>query len=371
MGGPYSDFYIANVVQSYMQRMHGAMPPTHVMMPEYHEATQRFFAEYVRTFPVDLVTRAYASVLRILDEMHVDPNHPYPQGITNQFLYRLFEWRSLALDHLPGGGRYFALAALLLLACASLRWAFAALFLLLYFAGYPAIQFNLRHAFPMEFISLWTLGFLAQTALSVVTAINPHGPETDALSRISLGSAARRVTAFVLMSVLSLAVLWAVPCIYQHFTVGRLVSQVSAATLDRLPYEIGPAEGNTVTIRLPGFAQPDSALPVQSEYVVVELKGADSVVPVTFAYEAEDREHFDYTRTVNVQLGKHGGPTRLYFPLYYSRESRFLGVRLPQKDLDRLMGICRVKEADTLPLWLTLTVPPDWKSLPRRQSLTR
>ncbi len=104
---------------------------------------------------------------------------------------------------------------------------------------------------------------------------------------------------------------------------------------------------------------------------MVDLKGAFVNIPVTFAYESEDREHFDYTRTVNVRLGQHGGPTRLYFPLYFSPQSRFLGIRMPQRDLDRLAGVFRLTNADSLPLWLTLTLPSDWQTQPRHQWFTR
>ncbi len=370
LGGPYSDFYIANVVQCYMERVHGSMPPTHVMMPEYHEATQRFFMEFVKTFPADLVLRACASVLRVLDEMRIDPAQPYPAGITNEFLCRFYEARAFLLDQVPAGGRYYALAALLLLACADLRWAFAALFVLLYFAGYPAIQFNLRHAFHLEFLTLWAGGFLIQNLIHVVTAAHPHRPE-NVLSRLSLGGAALRCAVFLLASALGLAALWSGACVVQRFTVGRLVGQAAALPLQELAHETAAAADGNEFIRLPGFAQPDPAVPVQGEYLVVELKGADAVVPITFVYEAEDREHFDYTRTVHAQLGRHGGPTRLYFPLYFSPQSRFAGVRIAQSEADRITHVYRVEGADALPLWMTLCLPPDWAALPRHQWLTR
>lgn len=370
LGGPYSDFYIANVVQCYMERMHGTMPATHVMMPEYHEATQHFFREYVRVFPGDLIIRAYASVLRVLDEMRIDPAHPYPMGLSNQFLCRIYEWRALLLDHVPGGGRYYALAAVLLLACVNLRWAFAALFVLLYFGGYPAIQFNLRHAFHLEFLVLWAGGFLVQNLFYIVTAAQPRGPE-NALSRLSFGRAAIRCAVFAAVSGAALATLVSAACAYQYFTVGRLVGQTAALPLYEIPHEQDPAREGGILIRFPGFAQPDPAVPVKGAYLMLELKGADAVIPVTVVYEAEDHEHFDYTRTINAALGKHGGPTRLYIPLYYSLQSRFVGLRIPEGDADRVMRVCRVEEAETLPVWMTLCLPSDWNTLPRHQVLTR
>jgi len=74
--------------------------------------------------------------------------------------------------------------------------------------------------------------------------------------------------------------------------------------------------------------------------------------------------------TAAISPGQNG-PTRLYFPLYYSRSARFLGVRLPARFQDRVSGFYRVAGAEHIPLWLTLILPPDWESLPRHQSFTR
>jgi hypothetical protein len=161
LGDPFTDFYLASVVQSYTHRVHGWMPPTWVMMPPYHDATQLYFNEYIRTFPADLVYRAWTSVLRVLDEMHPALHAPWPRGLDHPILTKLFELRSLLVDHWPGGGRYHAAVALALIAAFNLRWALGALFILLYLAGYPSIQFNLRHAFHLEIFPVWAALFLA------------------------------------------------------------------------------------------------------------------------------------------------------------------------------------------------------------------
>jgi hypothetical protein len=376
LGGPYSDFYVANVVQSYVQRTHGFMPPTHVMMPEYHAATQLFLAEYIRTFPGDFVFRAYASVLRVLDELHINPQHPYPMGITNHFLERLFDLRAAVVDRALAGGRYFAAAALILLACRNLRFALGTFFLLLYFGGYPAIQFNTRHAFYLEFMSMWAAGFLIQQMWFGLRRAASHRPQVWMAG--GLGGAreqALRGLTFLVVACLGLTLPLAATWGYQRHTVGRLLERVTGHPLDPVPWQpaADPAQPGLLLTpdlgRLDTLTPKEATLPVQSEYVAVELKGGADAVPVTFCYQAEDKEHFDYTRTVIAPPG--AGPVRLYFPLYYSPESRFTGLRIPPAQQDRLLGLYLVRNASDIPLWMTLTLPPDWRALPRHQGFTR
>lgn len=378
LGDPYTDFYMANVVQSYMHRTHGVMPPTHVMMPEYHAATQQYLLAYLKVFPADVVFRAYASVLRILDEMHPNTHAPWPLGITNQFLQWCYQVRAAALDHLPLGGRYYAAAALLLIAAVNLRWALAAFFLLMFFGGYPAMQFNLRHAFHLEFLSLWSTGFLLQVAWNTGVHWMCRRRAVAEANGFHLSPAVKRVAIFGAAA----AALIAVPLLalrpYQHAALKQVIDQVAEARLEPLPAATDAAPVGEVFYRFPGFARADlappdqAALPVLYAYMAIELQGAPAEIPVTFAYDADDREHFDYTRTVTAAISPgQNGPTRLYFPLYYSRSARFLGVRLPARFQDRVSGFYRVAGAEHIPLWLTLILPPDWESLPRHQSFTR
>ncbi|MBI2422054.1 MAG: hypothetical protein HYV27_04420 [Candidatus Hydrogenedentes bacterium] len=381
LGDPFSDFYLANAVQSYMHRIHGTMPETHVMMPPYHEATNFFLMEYIKTFPGDLILRAYTAVLRILDEMHPKAHAPYPQGITAPWLLPLFDLRALLLDRLPGGGRYYAGIALGILAARNLRWGFGALLLLLFFGGYPSLQFNLRHAFHLEFLSLWAFAFLLQRGLDVCgIALSPDRRSglREQLVHHERGIAPSllRFAIFGAVTVSGLALLLQGTRLWQHRAVAALVEQCVAAPLEALVAI--PSAGGDVTVlfdlgdfgKTPPLEQFD--LPVHYEYLMVTCAGGEGAIPLTFVYEAEHREHFNYTRTVTAPLKETGdGVTRLYFPLYFGQDSRFAGVRVPQAQAEKVTGFYRVHNAQEIPLWMTLILPPDWKDLPLHQSMTR
>ena len=116
------------------------------------------------TFPADMIIRGYASVLRIVDELQISSSNGAPRGLTNQFVARLYQWRQMALDGLPGGGRYYVAAMLLILGAISPRLSLAAFFAIMILAGYPALRFSERHAFHMEIVALFALGFLLHGA---------------------------------------------------------------------------------------------------------------------------------------------------------------------------------------------------------------
>ena len=53
-------------------------------------------------------------------------------------------------------------ATVLALASVSVRFGLFALFFIFYAGGYPMLQFDVRHYFHLEFMTWWSIGFLAQ-----------------------------------------------------------------------------------------------------------------------------------------------------------------------------------------------------------------
>ncbi len=338
LGGPYTDFYMANIVQAHAHRTTGEMPPTWVMMPPYHEATQVFLRDYLTTFPADIVTRAYAAVFRVLDELGPNPAAPYAANIDNPFLQGLWDFRQGVLDWAPAGGRYYAAAAMLLIAAWRLRAGFGALFLLLWFAGYTAIQFNTRHAFHLEWLSWWC----GLAALQILWNLRHARPP-------SWGWAGTRVVIFVLIVVLGLTgPLWALRA-WQNIRVQNVTSilpVLESAPLDALD----EGDGN---IDLPEFAMPPSDLPVGYTYLKLLVAPGDMPVPITLRYDAENTEHFDYTRTVTAPPFE--WDLQLFIPLYFSAESRFLGLHIPPQQRDRVTAIHTLDQGP-VPIWMNWTL---------------
>ncbi len=375
LGGPYSDFFIANVVQGFVSRLGQEMPPTHVMMPAYHEATNQYLATYVRTFPADVLLRACAAVLRVLDELHADPSAPWPTGITSGFLRTLFAWRAAVVDTALSGGRYAAVLALTILAARRLRWGFAGLFLLLFFAGYPSLQFNTRHVFHMLFLNLWILGFLATAAGWSVRSL--ARAQKTGLDRRALRRGVLRVVVFWAVAAAALAAPLQALRWYQDARVDALAKQVLACEQEPLTPALQFGRGGHFYAAFPEMERMQwemgaDAPPVRCEILAVELRGKSGRVSITFLYNAENREHFDYTWTVNAPpRDAEDPPTWVLFPVYMNADNRFLGLHMPNLDRESEYTVYRVRDADAIPMWMAWVLPPDWRELPKHQQFTR
>src|SRR5262249_49455798 len=69
-----------------------------------------------------------------------------------------------------GTGLVLIAAAIFAVTAADPRIGLFLLVFLLYFGGYPALQFDARHYFHLEFIAWWAAGFLVQCALTDLPA---------------------------------------------------------------------------------------------------------------------------------------------------------------------------------------------------------
>lgn len=339
LGGPYTDFYMANIVQAHAHRTTGSMPPTWVMMPAYHEATQAYLRDYLTYFPADFITRAYAAVFRVLDELGPNASAPYAANIDSPVLHRLWDFRAGLLNLAPGGGRYYAFAAMLLIAAWRLRAGFGAFFLLLWFAGYTAIQYNTRHAFHLEWLSWWC-GLATIQILWNLRHTRPAAWHWTAM----------RAVVFLLVCSLGLTLPLKGIRVWQDARVQSVTK--TFRILARQPLEIVEAGDGLLT--LPGFASLPIDLPMGYAYLELVIAPGERPVPITLHYDAENTEHYDYTRTITAVPYKY--ETQRFLPIYYSADARFRGLEVPAEFRDRLVAIHAVEGAENLPLWLDWTL---------------
>jgi hypothetical protein len=145
----YSDNFVYVTGTSYASRLDPGIGHLEYCHPEYDRATGRYLADLATRFPADLIVRAYASVLRIVEL----PFRPRQGG-----------WGELETR---GLGLVLVSAAIVLVTVTDARLGLFLLFFLLYFGGYPAIQFETRHYFHLEFITWWAAGFVLHFAIAV------------------------------------------------------------------------------------------------------------------------------------------------------------------------------------------------------------
>lgn len=365
-GYGYSDSLTSVIIQSYTERVKAQ--PVVYLSPEYDAAAVEIFMKIVRQWPADMVTRAYGSVLEILElpfQIGVSMN-AIPQGLDSPGWLRVYAWQQGTLKLFAGAGPYLVSGALILIAAVSLRAAVILLLFALYFLGYPAIQFHIRHFFHLEFIPWWALGFLAQR---VVDAMRPSARrELLSAMRSSLPRAAGFVAATVLLLLGPIALLRA----YQEGSVTDLIAErYVGAAREALATVPEPAGDDRTLLALPGMWQGhDAAKRVDVAYVVAEFTAANCPVgrlSATFRSRASP-EDFRYVTEVKVLPG--GAPTQVFFPGYRAVNfAEFLGIELQTSEVGCLSRVSKVAPSAVPELLIGLNLTPEWRNATLHQVL--
>jgi hypothetical protein len=372
-GHTYLDGFASVTVKSYSARVHGRF--VEYLSPEYDRAMVEYILQIVRQWPADIVTRAYGSVLKTLDmpfSVGVYTN-PTPWGIASGPVNQVYLWQQGVLRVFLGRGALVASLALLIIGGQSVFAAMTLLLFLLYYAGYPAIQFHIRHFFHLEFIGWWAIGFVLQRLWQVASAFGRRwAAGAPVVDRPQWTAAFARAAAFAaaasVLTVGSLATLRA----YQAPHVREMLKTYEAGSLVALQTAAEP-RGDRTLLTVPAlWAGRDAREPVSTRYVVAQFAPAcpAAVLPVTFRYRTEG-DASDFSRALSLSLISPGAPTRVWFPAYYNGEwSHFVGVEVPLGYERCLESIGYVADLTRYPLLIGLTLPPDWEHATLFQTLT-
>jgi hypothetical protein len=347
-GDLYKDEYLWATVASYAGRFRPDLGYIEYCSHEYDVASWEYLRHILATFPADMLTRAYAAALRVLDL----PFHGFA-----------------ALKH---AGLIAAAAFVLIVSAASLRVALFAVFVMLYFGGHAAIQFLPRHYFPFEVIGLALLGFLVDRGARSGLALwrRRHlGP--GPLPRRLPASSARVAVCAALVAGLLLAPLLLLRWYQHRRAVGLLESYVAAPTsalaLDAVApgrFRLAqPAEARTPTeIEAVASIGRAKARFLEAEFDAGACRPGTTV---TFQYDQTYRAA-DFSQTVPLQSGTGPGTTtRLFEPVY----GGFRGVDISDPSPACFTGLRSVNGVDRIPLLLPAQLPPGWKSQPQYQRI--
>jgi len=345
-GYAYADGYVIRDVQGFARRTDPSAPLPQYCSHEYDVQSGRLLAAIVSSFPGDFVARAYASVLQIVELPFVKLVPP-----ARDWAAPVVSLRQSLLQPRHSWGALLTGTSVLLASAASLRLGLFLLFFLAYFGGYPAIQFQERHYFHLEFIGWWALGFVAhQVILAAVRLRNGQWEPAVVIRRLAVRSATVMLIAAVILGGLLGGTRW-----YQARQARQLFTAYLAAPKLPIADPSGP---------LPGIGPQE-----WPQFVQVELNEAvcGPRPAVTFRYDATDPDSA-FTRTMTIgRRAPVGGPTRILLPVY----EHFAGLEVSDPTPGCLVGASRVTDLETLPLLLGVTLPPDWESLPMYQRLSR
>jgi len=386
-GYTYNDQFAANIINNYSYRVEGRY--VEYLSKEYDREAVAYLLQIARHWPADIVARVYGSVLNVLEMPFTVGTWTYsiPYGATSHWVAALYGWQIwMLLGYLSGCGVVVTMLALTLLSGRSAWTATALLLLLIYYAGYPAIQFGARHFFHLEFIAWWALAFVLQQALSFAWSFRRGRTEPV---RAVIGSTIRakplaHVAVFLMIATTMVVGTLTTLRAYQTQHVRSLLRDYLAAPTERLETTF-TTQGEKVLVASPGLWDPlqheTPLMPVRARYLVAEFSSTttcDAVqLPVTFRYWYQDQTS-NFSRGTVLRLTPRGEPTRVFFPAYYDqswssfegpRGSHFEGVELPGGYTGCLSAVYRITDLVRYPMLLDITFTPAWQQATAFQTL--
>lgn len=346
LSGRYLDEFVYVTATSYAARLRPGVGHIEYCWPEYDAATGQYLKDLVRRFPADMIVRGYASILQIA-ELPITWRRPIPEGTET------LQAGDRTPHHERGVGLALIVAAIGLTTVVSVRVALFLLFFLLYFGGYPALQFNARHYFHLEFITWWAAGLVLQSGIRHVWRC-ARERNWNPVTRSSIMRAALFLAASASALVLTL---W----------VARVYQQVAARSLLR-SYLAAPKEQIPIDATLPGMPQPIARTspgtdPETADFLEVDLNEwrCGGRPEVTFLYDSA-RLEFSRTFVVPPQADILA-PNHIFMPVY----DGFQAIELSDTRPGCLAGVYRVRNAGQFSILLEAALPPRWESMPLYQ----
>ena len=351
----YDDGYVAAAV-----RTHGrTWARRQVIMPsvEYDQASQALWFDILRHFPADSLTRALGAADAVLNLAFENPG----PGVLTRPRAGDKMWTNFDRALHQGRGWGAALGALFLIAATSVsaRTGLFAGFLLLTLAGYPSLQFQMRHYFHLQVIPLLALLTLLCGAVPMLRRVErPHLAPTA--TRLA-GAAA--IAALIV--ILPLALLRA----YQARHFRHEVADYLSGPRTRVDAEFSTDGEHRVMARWPGAAGGERSSGQLAAAYLVEFRAERPSEPMVIGLRYRSKAAFnDFSRTLS--LSSNAGIARFGFSVFgVPGEWEFEGIELDPGMQSRLLGIYRMADGPAgLPLDLTL--PAEWSTLPLYQRLS-
>jgi len=372
----YSDSYVATTIDAFSGRTLGSSSQVSVGVPGYAEASRAYYTTLLATFPADALLRGWAAVIQVLD-LPFSGLHSLSQGILPEFVTRVIDLVGRVRIMFAGLGTVLFAAALVMLSMRSLRLA-ASLFGVVAFLGaYPAIQFQLRHVFQLELVSVWMLGFLATALGTWIVGRWRAVPREDSGPAHTRGLRWRPV-GFAVGVVAAVTLPMAVLRGYQQRTATALMETYVAAPREPLVLSVEPAEPGVVRLAKDALpAGPRRSM--RSDVILAEVSAERCPVSHTamsFTYNTENPD-LDFTRTYDIEVPAAGnGVARVFVPIYRSGPTgpsadalKFGGIEMAEAEQHCLTALSRFTLADRIPILLPAVLPPDWRGRPLHQTL--
>jgi hypothetical protein len=355
LGTQYDDRFAGALIGTNPTVRHEPFAP--YLSPQYDREGLAIASGYARHWPADIFARGVASTLEVLN-FPFDTSGRYseviPPGVRGTVFARVYEAQSAVLKWLVGLGPLMAAAAIVVIGSASLRAGIALILLTLYYCGYPAVQFHVRHFFHLEFVAWWALVFLMAGLVRSLSARKRRAPLRHPARQRAIGGLA---TAVAMTAVIALP-LWTLRA-YQQSHVAALLEALEREP--RTPLTLTKkVDGDHVAIVVNDLWSGLKIGDVTVRYLALEFSAeqcAAADVPVRIEYQAYVSPN-DFGRLIRVPIDPRG-PTVRFVPVFADGPySRFVDFRMPAGADSCLRSISRVNAIGGLPAPMDVILTP-------------
>jgi hypothetical protein len=408
-----SDANAWSIVSDYKHRVLGEASPMPYVSEDHARVGNAYLLDFAKTFPADLMTRGFAAVYTVLNEVPFGEfdirqlgrdereaamksprdkgGHLYsdriaaPPDIQNTLLLTFFRWRNALAQPLNGWGVPITALAILILAAKSVRYGIYMLLFTLYFGGTLALQFHIRHAFHMQAIAIWALLFVLQCAVracmdpEIRAVVSRTLRSRNDLLRVALPPALALAAAVIAL----VAPLWIARIVQSNTLHGVFQQYANSDNWVEIPelHPVGDDERGVLRLEIPGFGRADRVPPnaepgiVYSDYLILLFeRPPEGPKPVQFRLNmgSTNMTANDCSRDYAVNLISEG-VTAIYIPvLYYNAtctgySSRFENIEITRDSISCFKNMYRTSVMPRVPNLMTVVMPlPDtWELLPR------
>lgn len=386
------DIEASEAYSSYDARMNGGRDAWDFFSPAAEARARRFLVSVLQTFPGDCVTRAYAASLYVLGAHWSNWEEPFSG---TSFLGSLASLQEQVARHWREWRFVYMTLTFFVIAVYSWRTALLSLFILLYFTGSTALQFQSKHVFHLGFFCMWFMGFVLQGLLRLVQ----EGRKSLRLSaRLKLPVRTGRLAAGGLCVAGAYGMLFFIlyaTRMYQCHVVEQLLPAYVHAELEAVQWEPLPVSGGGVvhihpcqapdrplawpdtpsgfwrlcgTVIVDGlhvmFDARESAPRLQTEYWAVECDVNREGMRMIPVYERSG-PCFEAPVTVRAFGGRISERVVFFVPVYeisstaHCSDTRFQGFNISEADVSRIKGVYRVKDLKGFTLLPYLALPKE------------
>jgi hypothetical protein len=357
-GALYLDEYAAALIGARSLARTGHAVP--LLGPGYGDAASALATDIVRHWPADVAARGLASSLAMLDlPFSVGRfSAPIPNGLEGSFARGFYRAQANVLLRLSGVGLLVAIAAVMIIGASNLRAGVLLVLVLLYYCAYPAVQFQTRHFFHLEFVSWWALLFV----LTVVCRLLWRALAERVLPVVDARSVARSIVPLVTIAVVTAFPLWVLRLYQQRHVLALLDAYVAAPRTLKSVSKARRADDTLMAIDdlWRGTAPEEVAV----RYIAVELGGAACAaenLPLTAVYDARTYRD-DFSTVTRIPIGT-GSTTLRFMPVFhYQNLSRFVGLSVPARFDPCVKSVSVVDDVRRIPIPVEFTRTPGDRS---------